>query len=216
MHCRAGSSTWARPVLHIHSQTTGRVPDLAVRSVEQAQIDEGTGKEQKEGKMRWSMNREMYQTVLMLWALNNLITSIGAEFPAHWCIGPSWADTGPSGITLWSWIDESSRSESRRDGEAGAEAVHVPLHLRNSSSVSHESRSRCEIKLWLQWFEVQAQACCAAPLSEGSLRGWIDCWNYTDTTALASLHNHLIMCWLKLSNSAHRPLRLKDITGMQL
>lgn len=67
----------------------------------------------------------------------------------------------------------------------------------------HESRSRCEIKLWLQWFEVQAQACCAALCSEGSLHSWIDCWSYTDATVLASPHKHFIMRQVKLSSSTH-------------
>lgn len=109
------------------------------------------------------------------------------------------------------WV-ESERVETRR----GSRCWRVPYHLRSSSSVSHKGRSRCEIKLWLQWFEVQAWACCAALVSEGRLRGWIDCRSYTDATAFASLHKHLIMWRVKLSNSQQCDPKQEEINVVQL
>lgn len=105
-----------------------------------------------------------------------------------------------------------SRVGASRD-ETGQQVL-KSFHLRNGSSVSSESRSRCEIKLWLQWFEVQARACCAAPLSEGSRRGWIDCRSYMEATLLASPHNRLIMWRLKLSSSTYCGPRRRGVTEL--
>lgn len=102
-------------------------------------------------------------------------------------------------VELNRWV----ASERVETGQQVLEPFKSPFHLGESSSVSHESRSRCEIKLWLWWFEVQVRACCAARLSEGSLRGWIDCWSCMDGKALASLHNHLIVRRVKLGDSTY-------------
>lgn len=66
------------------------------------------------------------------------------------------------------------RSELSRDVVAGADTIRVSFQLRDSSPGSHEDRSRCEIKLWLEWFEIQAQACWAlCSLKSGYVDGLI-------------------------------------------
>lgn len=66
------------------------------------------------------------------------------------------------------------RSELSRDAVAGADTIRVSFQLRDSSPGSHEGRSRCEIKLWLEWFEIQAQACWAlCSLKSGYVDGLI-------------------------------------------
>lgn len=66
------------------------------------------------------------------------------------------------------------RSELSRDAVAGTDTIRVSFQLRDSSPGSHEGRSRCEIKLWLEWFEIQAQACWAlCSLKSGYVDGLI-------------------------------------------
>lgn len=72
------------------------------------------------------------------------------------CSGLSGMLATPAPFFRW-----FGRSELSRDVVAGADTIRVSFQLRDSSPGSHEGRSRCEIKLWLEWFEIQAQACWA-------------------------------------------------------
>lgn len=130
---------------------------------------------------------------------NNLFTTDQCQ---RWCIGPSWADTGPSGINpiqaqillFWSWLGKSCRSELRRD---------LQQALKPFSSCSTWDTARlcpmkagAGVKLNYDFSDLKYKH---GLLSEGRPRGWIDCWRYP------SLHNHLIMWQFKPAKSRSCP-----------
>lgn len=100
-------------------------------------------------------------------------------------------------LLLCCWIDELSLNELRRDGAAGAEESHSTWEATHLYPIKAEAG----VKLNYDFSDLKYKRGPVVPLwSEGRLRGWIDCWSYTDTAAFASLHQRLIMWRVKLSN----------------
>lgn len=85
------------------------------------------------------------------------------------------------------------RAESERVEKTQQVLTPIESHSTWEAARLWPMKAAAGVKLNHEFSEVQARACCAALLSEGSMRGWCDCWCYADTGALVFLHKRVTL-----------------------